>query len=418
MVIVQNNHTRTTKLLCDIQSNEVIQKYMEKICMDMQGLMQAFALEVSMRGMSEPSDSAEATKTVSDVLSVPKATTIADHIHTTVLTQMACTPDDADAHTHHLAIDSTASDGPDQYYKTVPTKSHIHSDAFARSKHVFATAQAYAVSRDGPSGMPHASIYTTVYHELMCTATRGNIRDTGWVFPGHVLSVLADGNARERCFVLSNLLFKDPHATLVCWLLSTERFLTPSSINEAVVCEYRDRIHSIVCKRNTHGARDALHHVRKMLCGKHTQRNKKIRFPRARDERSHYQVRATAIIPELSCREQAMLEVYMRENSGFLPWRTGLMYWQLKENSTFILHANNKRQSVISGLSGHTDAMLTFTGIFKNFNLTCMTLVCVLWLCGCEHHSVYEVVTTAHEHGLPYTQEDAIDFAAGLLRSL
>ena len=108
----------------------------------------------------------------------------------------------------------------------------------------------------------------------------------------------------------------------------------------------------------------------------------------------------------------------MRENDGFLPWRTGYMFWQLKAQSSFILNANNNHQSVIAGLSGHTDAILTFTSIFKNFNLACMTLVCVLWLCGCEHHSVYEVVATAHEHGLAYTQGDAIDFASELLRSL
>lgn len=326
MHAIDNNKHRTRQLLFDIQDSPIIQRYLQNICSDMQGLMQAFALEVSMR-----------------------KTGIGEYEYTT---------------------------------------------------------------------MPNASVYANVYSNLLSTAARGNIKDTGWVVPSHVMPVLTEGNARERCFVMSNLLFKDPETVLVCWLLDKNRCIEPSCINEVVVNEYRQRVHVGACRRYTLGARDTFHNIRRLLCGKHTHRNKKIRFPRARGERTHFKLLECSIVPQLSTREHYMIGDYMNEHEGFLPWRTGRMYWQLKESSHFVHDANVQHQSIISGHSGHTDAMLTFSNIFNSFDLRCMTLVCVLWLCGCEHHSVFEVVITAHEHGLAYQQQDAIQFASELLRSL
>lgn len=326
MHVMKNNHQRTRQLLFDIQDSPVIQKYLHDICADMQGLMQAFALEVSMRKTGV---------------------------------------------------------GNDEQHDTIP----------------------------------NASVYANVYNNLLCTAARGNIKDTGWVVPSHVMPVLTEGNARERCFVMSNLLFKDPETALICWLLDKHRCLEPSCINEFVVNEYRKRVQLGACRRHTLGARPPPP-MRKILCGKYTHRNKKIRFPRARGERTHFKLLESGIVPELSTREHHMIGDYMNSNEGFLPWRTGRMYWQLKESSHFVHAAHVQHQSIISGHSGHTDAMLTFSHIFRSFDLKCMTLVCVLWLCGCEHHSVFEVVTTAHEHGLAYQQQDAIQFASELLQSL
>jgi len=94
------------------------------------------------------------------------------------------------------------------------------------------------------------------------------------------------------------------------------------------------------------------------------------------------------------------------------------MQWELRPSSAFVQTVLSHNQSTISGFSGHTDAMLTFARIFASFDMRRMTLECVLWLCGSEHHSVYEVVATAREHGLPYAHEDAIDFVQEMLSSL
>ena len=282
MVVVQNNETRTAKLLTDIQSSLVIQEYMQRICTDMHGVMQAYALDVSMKDAYMPLESHHIPDAL--VVSAPKQNKIVDHIPLKALTQMENVSDVVDA--------LVCTDNGDRPIDDKRTSIHTHVDTFDKivcmqynARVAPYTPLAVSCGLYLTPNMPNTSVYTTVYHELMYTAARGNIRDSGWVFPGQVLSVLAEGNARERCFVLSNLLFKDPHTTLMCWLLSPERSLAPSSINEGMVREYRDRIHTIVCKRHLQGARDALYHVRKMLCGKHTQRNKKIRFPRARDDR-------------------------------------------------------------------------------------------------------------------------------------
>lgn len=106
-----------------------------------------------------------------------------------------------------------------------------------------------------------------------------------------------------------------------------------------------------------------------------------------------------------------------RHNSAeFLPWLTGRMCWVMMENSPFLLHAQKHRQEVICGPSGHTDALLTFMKIFRNFDIEKWTLLCVVWLVGADHHSVYEVLVAAACHGLPFDLEsNSVDFTRALL---
>lgn len=407
MVIEQSNEIRTTKLLYDIQSNPMIQDYMNRICNDMHGLMQAFALEISMKDVNYQVTSDYWGNPNPVVISNTKTNTIPDHIPNVILAKLQ--------NVHDVVADTTVVEN-----NSTITQKEIGklSDIAYNTNPVYYTPITIPCGLYRTSNIPNTATYTAVFNELMHISSRGNVRDTGWVLPTQVLSVLSEGNARERCFMLSNILFKDPNSTLMCWLLSPERSLAPSSINEAVVRDYRDKIYNIVCKRHTNGGRETTHHVRKMLCGKHTQRNKKIRFPRARDDRVYYQMRCNTIVPQLSIRENFLLDTYIRCNNGYMPWRTGLMYWQLKENSSFLTIAKKRNQSVVSGFSGHTDAMLTFLQIFRSYNVKFTTLVCILWLVGSQHHSVFEVLATASDYGLFYTNEDAIEYATELLRSL
>jgi len=104
---------------------------------------------------------------------------------------------------------------------------------------------------------------------------------------------------------------------------------------------------------------------------------------------------------------------------NILPWLTGRMCWVMIENSSFLLHAGKRQQQVISGPSGHTHALLTFMRIFRNFDIKKWTLVCMVWLVGADHHSVYEVLVAAARHGLPFDPEsNSLDFARALLRSI
>jgi len=86
--------------------------------------------------------------------------------------------------------------------------------------------QAYALnlSMRHTSGVltPSAAQYYKLFAHLLATATRGNICNnaSGGVALGHVLSVMVTGNVREQCWVLSNLLLKDPSFMLMRWLLS------------------------------------------------------------------------------------------------------------------------------------------------------------------------------------------------------
>jgi hypothetical protein len=296
------------------------------------------------------------------------------------------------------------------------------------SSELQALMQAYALDLSmrhaGGILMPNAAQYYKLFAHLLSTATRGNIRNnaSGSVALGNVLPVMSAGNVREQCWVLSNLLFKDPSYALMRWLLSRPALGEGPAgaggvrcLNKDTVEEYSSKVLADMCVGGGVCPRTS---IKNILCGRCSVQNRKIRRPRHRSERALFRLHAASIVPELSCRELPLVGGYLVESGGFLPWRTGHMQWELRPSSNFVQTALSHNQSTISGFSGHTDAMLTFARIFASFDMRCMTLVCVLWLCGCEHHSVYEVIATAREHGLPYAHEDAIDFAQEMLRSL
>jgi len=102
-----------------------------------------------------------------------------------------------------------------------------------------------------------------------------------------------------------------------------------------------------------------------------------------------------------------------------LPWLTGHMCWKMVHESAFFMHATRHGENVIAGPSGHTHAMLTFMSIFRNFDIEKWTLVCLVWLVGADHHSVFEVLSAAARHGLhmpPNTP--SIDIARELLQKI
>jgi len=102
-----------------------------------------------------------------------------------------------------------------------------------------------------------------------------------------------------------------------------------------------------------------------------------------------------------------------------LPWLTGHMCWQMVQESAFFIHATRRGENVIAGPSGHTHAMLTFMSIFRNFDIEKWTLICLVWLVGADHHSVFEVLSAASRHGLCIpADKPSIDIARELLRKI
>jgi len=104
---------------------------------------------------------------------------------------------------------------------------------------------------------------------------------------------------------------------------------------------------------------------------------------------------------------------------GILPWLTGHMCWTMIHDSTFFIHGCRRGEDMVAGPSGHTHALMTFMRIFKNFDVCKWTLICVVWLVGADHHTVYEVLVAAIRHGLPYNPEsNSVEFTRTLLRTV
>ena len=99
-----------------------------------------------------------------------------------------------------------------------------------------------------------------------------------------------------------------------------------------------------------------------------------------------------------------------------LPWLTGHMCWEMVQDSAFFMQACFRQENTIAGPSGHTHTMLTFMNIFANFDMEKWTLVCLVWLVGADHHSVFEVLYAASHHGLRLQSEiPSLDAARNLL---
>jgi len=89
------------------------------------------------------------------------------------------------------------------------------------------------------------------------------------------------------------------------------------------------------------------------------------------------------------------------------------------ESSAFFIHADGRHEDTIAGPSGHTHTMLTFMNIFHNFDIEKWTLICLVWLVGADHHSVYEVLSAASRHGLHVKSKmTSIDAARSLLHNI
>ena len=84
------------------------------------------------------------------------------------------------------------------------------------------------------------------------------------------------------------------------------------------------------------------------------------------------------------------------------------MHWELKNVNGDLKQAKAVGNTLICGISGHTDLLLTFCKVFNSYDMHALTLVAMVWLVGSDHHSPCEVLLAASLHGVKYESEDAI----------
>jgi hypothetical protein len=259
--------------------------------------------------------------------------------------------------------------------------------------------------RTDPCFTPHT------YNHALCTmlklATTRNIEDSGCILHHHVLDVLNCGNARERCFVLMNLLFKEPRGIMFTWILKRSPLYNMRCLNAAVVAAYHARIaHSPVLCTATY--RQAF--LLRTIEHKRRPRNLGEFFVRRLPQHS--------AVPALSHRELFMHKDWFPTRQGLTAWKTGRMQWEMTELGTQLSCAARNGNDVVCGTSGHTDAMLAFCKVFTCYDLRILTLICVVWLVGSDHHSICEVLLASRAHGLAYDCQNAEEYTADMLASL
>ena len=254
------------------------------------------------------------------------------------------------------------------------------------------------------AGSFSAAQYDIALMRLLQRATSSCAQDSGSVHPCHVLEALAKGNVRERCTIFMKIIFKDPQALVLHWILYRAMHYSPFCLNMCVVYEYRARVS------------EDKHHCM------HTYRNRlqrrrpceQQRLLRTREEREKRRLHSDDVVPALSKRETVVAQLH----NNRLSWLTGNMKWYLNSMPPQLQQAQKNSNEVVCGISGHTDLLLTFARLFACYDLRVFTLIAVLWLVGSDHHSLCEVLFAARAHGLPYEGEDALEYAQQLLRSV
>lgn len=263
----------------------------------------------------------------------------------------------------------------------------------------------HAAGDDDPCFKPH--MYHQVLASLLRLATTRNIENSGCIMQQHVLEALTGGNLRERCSLFMNLMFKEPRGIVFTWILQRSGLYRMGCLNATVVAAYKARIAQAPAL-STSVFRQAF-----ML---RTVQHK--RSPREQDTYNARRLPQHQAVPPLSQREMFMHKDWFPTRQGYTAWKTGRMQWKITDLGADLTCAARNGNEIVCGTSGHTDAMLAFSKVLACYDLRIMTLVCIVWLVGCDHHSMCEVLLAARAHGLSYNFENAEAYTMALLQSL
>ena len=232
--------------------------------------------------------------------------------------------------------------------------------------------------------------------------------DSGSIFQESVAEVLVMGNLRERCTVFWNFFVNSSQRyNIFAQLLhytgnSHHCFTTPPCVHVERLEQIRnsavlDCTHSSTMARN-------LSVLRQYIGALPGKAHEECRFPRREELQEKYALRLDSIVPRLSKRELYLQATTCgarpKHGDGTCQWKTGHMAWEMQGGSEFAQEAQKRQESTLAGPSGHTHRVLNAMKIFNSFDLEKWVLICVVWLVGSDHHSIYEVIAGAHLHGM------------------
>jgi hypothetical protein len=263
------------------------------------------------------------------------------------------------------------------------------------------------------SGFNPQSTYAMVLKRSLYIGTNENIENSGSVLVHDINNVLAHGNIRERCTIFQNYLFKDRYHRIMSYLMAmyAEGSSIPLCVDYKILGSFMEHIeaHNQAFERSSN-----LKHI---ICDTFKTRKRKTRYIRKNME--GYGIHVENVVPMLSSRECNLIKS-RQPLSDVVPWKTGRMTWVINEKSMFAQNAKYYHKPTIAGPSGHTHSMLCFMKLLRNFNLKKWVLVCILWLVGCEHHTIYEVLVIAKtHHNLEYNPaQDCCEFVDSILNEL
>jgi len=281
--------------------------------------------------------------------------------------------------------------------------------------------------------------------------------DSGSIFHESVAEVLVMGNLRERCGVFWNFFVNSSQrynifAQLLHYTGTSHHCLHPSppswrgvdsparaqSLHSGLYqgghtfttppCIHVERLEQIRnsavldCTHSCTMARN-LSVLRRYIGSLPGKAHKECRFPRREELQEKYALRLDSIVPRLSKREiflQARSCTARPEHCAETwQWKTGHMAWEMQGGSEFAQEAKKRQECTLAGPSGHTHRLLNAMKIFNSFDLEKWILVCVVWLVGSDHHSIYEVIAGAHFHGMHmYADLNSVQIVEHMLRKI
>lgn len=264
-----------------------------------------------------------------------------------------------------------------------------------------------------------SSDYFQAESSVFCLTKKSSIHASGAVMPNALKKILHAGNIRERCHYIFLLLCRDRRSFILNWLLQQNKKALPSYINTTFVVDFNSRMHDYVEKLKKENDWNGLVQENKVIATAKSeyfrcmQMNQKIRYiNHAKRKKKFCGISPDQLIPPLSDYEKNFLLSKGWDESQNLPWKTGKMRWKIHKD------AMSDEHKQISGLSGHSESLIIFLQIFKNYDLIKLVLVCVVWLVPCHHHTIWEILATARMYGLDYDDSDPVQFCDKLLREL
>ena len=135
-------------------------------------------------------------------------------------------------------------------------------------------------------------------------------------------------------------------------------------------------------------------------------------------ERDNLRPRPCDIVPNLSARERAVFSYCTCKNTRLRTWITGHMQWVVSEDCILAIDAARVGENLVAGISGHTDLFNRGICAFDYFDVRMSTLICAVWLVGCDHHSLYEVIRTGMFYGLKACTEPCVPYLRQVLAAV